>query len=433
MTVADLPSSWSWATLDDVLAPLESGGKLQMGWSPQCESQPALGDEDWGVLKTTAIQPGEFLPAHNKRLPDHLVPRPAIEVRTGDLLLTNAGPRARCGIPSLVRTTRPRLMMSGKMYRFRPDPNVMDARFLEYFLLSSGAQAHIDAMKTGISDSGLNLTQGRFRALPVPVPPLEEQRRIVDSLEDHLSRLDAAVQLISKSVSSMSKLEQLLVENAVAGSGPKRRLDELAGSSGYGTSEKCVQDGPGVAVVRIPNLLSGAIDLSDEKRVQDPRADISRLMLTPGDLLVVRTNGSRDLIGRTAVVQEGVEAAFASYLIRFQLDRTLVHPEWVQAVLSAPTGRRTLESLAASSAGQYNLSLSKLGGVLLPVPSLADQAALLATLNQSLDGLARSREQSSLLSRRTGVLRRSLLAAAFGGGLKATVAIQNQDEELARV
>ena len=91
----------------------------------------------------------------------------------------------------LVRSTPERLMMSGKMYRFRADDR-LEPRFLELWLLSPDAQRQIDAMKTGISDSGLNLTHGRFTRLPVPVPPLDEQRRIVDLLEDHLSRLDAA-------------------------------------------------------------------------------------------------------------------------------------------------------------------------------------------------------------------------------------------------
>ena len=82
-------------------------------------------------------------------------------------------------------------MMSGKMYRLRPNQRI-DPRFLELYLLSDDAQKRIDGMKTGISDSGLNLTHGRFVELPVPVPPLEEQRRIVAILEDHLSHLDAA-------------------------------------------------------------------------------------------------------------------------------------------------------------------------------------------------------------------------------------------------
>jgi len=47
----------------------------------------------------------------------------------------------------------------------------------------------IDRMKTGISDSGLNLTHDRFASLNVPVAPLNEQHRIVTKIEELLSEL----------------------------------------------------------------------------------------------------------------------------------------------------------------------------------------------------------------------------------------------------
>ena len=148
-------------------------------------------------------------------------------------------------------------------------------------------------------------------------------------------------------------------------------LADIAIEARYGTSAKCVANGPGVAVVRIPNLVGGSIDLTDEKRVQDSALDTSGAMLEAGDLLVVRTNGSKDLIGRTAVVQVGVDAAFASYLIRYRLDPEKVSPFWVRLMFEAPSTREALESMAASSAGQFNLGLKKLDTVVLPVPALA--------------------------------------------------------------
>lgn len=159
--------------LGEVLRPLENGRKIQQGWSPQCEKVPA-GDGRWGVLKTTSIQAGTFDGQHNKQLPDGLAPRPELEVQVGDLLITCAGPRARCAVPTLVRATRPRLMMSGKMYRFRPDETLCDPRYLELLLLSPAAQKTLDSLKTGISESGLNLTHGRFTSMLVPIPPIAE-------------------------------------------------------------------------------------------------------------------------------------------------------------------------------------------------------------------------------------------------------------------
>ena len=82
-----------------------------------------------------------------------------------------------------------------------------------------------------------------IRQIPVPLPPVDEQRRIVELLEDHLSRLDAADAYLKS-----SRRRLLAMERSVLGElhrGPTKRLVELAVGSGYGTSERCVVDGLG--------------------------------------------------------------------------------------------------------------------------------------------------------------------------------------------
>jgi len=176
--MSELPKSWCSTEIEHILKPLETGKVIQQGWSPQCEKIPSQ-DNEWGVLKTTAIQEGFFLPKENKKLPEHLEPRSAIEIKSGDILMTCAGPRNRCGVTCFVKETRGRLMMSGKMYRFRTDQEKVSSKYLEAFLLSQEAKFEIDKMKTGISDSGLNLTHGRFKTLSVPIASINEQKRIV--------------------------------------------------------------------------------------------------------------------------------------------------------------------------------------------------------------------------------------------------------------
>lgn len=168
---------------------MQNGKLLGQGWSPQCEKFPSRSDETWGVLKTTAIQPGKFEPEHNKELPKQLNPDPSIEVKTGDLLLTCAGPRNRCGIVCLVRETRPKLMLSGKMYRFRVNEEKILPEFLEMYLLSPKATSAIDKMKTGISDSGLNLTHSKFLKLEIPEISTDIQRKVLAQYEDIIERI----------------------------------------------------------------------------------------------------------------------------------------------------------------------------------------------------------------------------------------------------
>jgi type I restriction enzyme S subunit len=212
-----LPGSWAQSPIGDLLLPMEDGRTLHHGWSPQCEAEPSLAEDEWGVLKTTAIQNGAFMPQHNKRLPSNLSPRPSLEVKPGDIILTCAGPRARCGVPCLVRATRRRLMISGKMYRFRVPEQHIEPRYLEGFLRSSAAQAAIDRMKTGISDSGLNLTHDRFRRLKVPIAPLGEQKRIVAEFEKQFTRLDAAVAALHRVRANLKRYRAAVLNSAVEG------------------------------------------------------------------------------------------------------------------------------------------------------------------------------------------------------------------------
>lgn len=300
----------------------------------------------------------------------------------------------------------------------------LDQRFL-YHLLTSLT----DGLRKGAQGSAQGvITRRALAEIPVPLPPLDGQRRVVDLLEDRLSRLDAAESLV---VTCLRRLMSLR-KSVLAGlhDGDPTPLGELAIDSGYGTSEKCIPDGPGPAVVRIPNLIDGRIDLSDEKRIASAKADVERYRLTPGDLLIVRTNGSVELIGRSAIVQDGVDAAFASYLIRYKLRPDRVIPAWVQAMLSTPQVRAKIESLAASSAGQHNLSLGKLNPLELPVPTLDVQAARLSRFTELEDQANRLRVELSTAQSRGARLRRSLLSAAFSGRLTGDVSDQLVAEEV---
>lgn len=210
------PETWSIAAIDDVLETLNNGNTLQQGWSPQCENFSAA-EGQWGVLKTTAIQDGVFQAEHNKKLPEHLEPRPKVEIMANDILMTCAGPRNRCGVTCLIKRTPEKLMMSGKIYRFRANQALMIPQYLEFFLLARDTKQAIDKMKTGISDSGLNLTHDRFKKLEVPIAPLPEQHRIVAKIEELFSELDKGVENLRTAQQQLKVYRQALLKQAFEG------------------------------------------------------------------------------------------------------------------------------------------------------------------------------------------------------------------------
>lgn len=191
--------------------------ELGQGWSPKCHNEPSTNDEEWGVIKTTAIQNGYFNEKENKKLPASLEPRVKHELKVGDILITRAGPRVRVGVCCLVKKVRPRLINCDKVYRIRLKENLILPEFFEYALNSPKYTLKIEEIKTGISDSGLNLTQNRFLDLEIPLPPLPEQHAIVEEIETRLSVCDKMAQDIDEALEKAEALRQSILKKAFEG------------------------------------------------------------------------------------------------------------------------------------------------------------------------------------------------------------------------
>jgi type I restriction enzyme S subunit len=191
--------------------------RLDQGWSPKCENFPSEDPSIWGVIKTTAIQPVEFLEHENKQLPAHLEPRPRIEISAGEVLVTRAGPRNRVGIACYVRKTRPRLMLADKVYRLAIDPAKADPLYVTYMLNSPDALSIIEAMKSGGSESGLNLTQDKFLGLAIPVPSIPEQTETVRRIETAFGWLDRMAANHATAVRLLPKLDSAILAKAFRG------------------------------------------------------------------------------------------------------------------------------------------------------------------------------------------------------------------------
>ncbi|WP_245184713.1 restriction endonuclease subunit S [Neolewinella antarctica] len=160
---------------------------LSQGWSPKCKRTQRTNENDWAVIKTSAIQAMAFVADQNKELPNNLEPRFQHEIENGDILITRAGPRPRVGVCCKVKTTAVKLINCDKVYRIKVQEDLITGDYFQYVLNSPKLLNALDKIKTGGSDSGLNLTQNRFKKLQIPLPSLPEQQQIVAEIESRFS------------------------------------------------------------------------------------------------------------------------------------------------------------------------------------------------------------------------------------------------------
>jgi type I restriction enzyme S subunit len=206
----DFPTGWCVLNLFQFVL------ELGQGWSPKCENRPAE-DGEWAVIKTTAIQSGDFAPSANKALPKHLPPRRWLALRAGEILITRAGPRSRCGVVCRVRADQPQLMLCDKAYRLVLSESATSSEYVERLLCSPAAMAAIEELKTGINDSGVNITQTAFLQLALPIPSLPEQQEIVRLLDEQFEVIERNESEIDAALRRSEALRQAILKKAFTG------------------------------------------------------------------------------------------------------------------------------------------------------------------------------------------------------------------------
>lgn len=203
--VFDLPQSWQWVNLQELITVMDAG------WSPACSPEPSPSNDDWGVLKTTAVQTLHYKEHENKTLPNIREPKPQYEVKAGDILITRAGPKNRVGVSCLVESTRPRLMISDKIIRFHLVEVGVSERFISLCLNAGPTAEYLESAKSGMAESQMNISQDKLKVAPIPLCPLNEQYRIVAKVDELVLLCDQLEQQTETSIDAHAALVEVLL------------------------------------------------------------------------------------------------------------------------------------------------------------------------------------------------------------------------------
>ncbi len=320
-----------------------------------------------------------------------------LALEQGDVLLNEGGDRDKLGRGWVWEGQIPLCIHQNHVFRARPKANLVDPYYLSYWANTEQARNYF--IKTGKQTTNLaSISKSNLSNLPVPLPPLPEQRRIA-------AILDQAEALRAKRRAALAKLDTLaqsiFIEMFGDPSVNPRNWPQVTMASLFqtppifGTMIPPAVDGGDWLSLRVANIQEWKLDLSDRKNVQLPASMIKRHSVSDGDLLMARAIASQDHLGKCVVAYPGSQKwAFDSHLMRLRFDLNKAEPEFIRSFLRTPGGRQIFLKASRRSAVQFNINTKEIAALKIPAPPVALQREFVSRVC-TLDGLRES-DMSSL-------------------------------------
>ncbi|GAB3491830.1 hypothetical protein GCM10027572_16950 [Flexivirga lutea] len=342
---------------------------------------------------------------------------------SGAVLIGMYGSIGKLGISGIPLTTNQAIAF------VIPGPDV-DTKFLFYYLLSQRRQ--LDAMGKGATQR--NISQTILRPWPVALPDLDEQRRIVEILEDHLSHLDAAADYASTARRRLGSLRRSTLQDLFSRGEKQVPLSRLvdrieAGKSLGGAAAPAADDEWGI--IKVSAMTWGRFRPDENKAIPTERAN-PRYEIHSGDLLVSRAN-TAEYVGASVLVEETVRPRL---LLSDKSLRVVpagdTHPAWLWRTLQTPNARAQISALATGTKDSMrNISQTSLLRVQVPEVGPDEQRSAVQQYSEAEQRWENLESELSRSNARAVSLRRAVLAAAFSGKLTGRHTDDEVIEELA--
>lgn len=336
--------------------------------------------------------------------------------------------------------------------RFKPG---IDPAFAGHFFHSTGYRRFIQARSSGVNIN--NLRYSDLEQLHIPLPPLPEQQRLAAALERHLARLDAGTAALRRVQAKLSRYKIAVIQTAVAGRlVPQNPADEPASQllqrlpAERSTGRDCPQDLPplpegwgwaplaaisdalagyafrsseysaaGFQIVKMGNVGRGKLDLAENPTfIAAVDEKIKKKYLLHRDDILMTLTGTRRKrdYGFVAMVQDEEDLLLNQRVARLRF-RAPLNPHFFLLALQGNYFQNRFFQYETGNVGQGNVRMAAITQEAVPVPPLAEQARIVAAVEQRLAAVERLEAAVETNLKRADPLRQAVLDRAFSGRL----------------
>lgn len=368
------------------------------------------------------------------------------------------------------RWNGPRALLNQRVCKIAPKTNLYNPKLLEVTL-----PGYLRAINENTSSQTVrHLSSRSIAEIPLPLPPFDEQQRIVDKVESLLARLTTSHNHLFKVPQILKAFRQSVLAAACSGRLTEdwrakhpvgesaenllARIDQERATSMKRSRQDSSEDGKltdlpelpelwrwslmgrvaevqggiqkqpkrapkkhAYPYLRVANVLRDRLDLSEIQKMELFDGELETYRLRRNDLLIVEGNGSLTEIGRSALWTGTItDCVHQNHIIRVRARICL--PEYLNIYWNSPIGVGRVKDVAVTTAGLYSLSTKKVGALPAPIAPLEEQQEIVRSVEALFKLADKIEERVAAATKRADKLTQAILAKTFRGELVPTEA-----------
>lgn len=336
--------------------------------------------------------------------------------RAGDFLVAEID--AKIGGFGVVPNELDGAIVSSHYFLFEIDETQLDRRFLDFYIRTPAFRDQVAAQG---STNYAAIRPAHVLTYMIPLPPLDEQRRIVARVEALAGKIEEARGLRRQAVEEAEAFHgSAAAELLKPQEGTELRQIEFLTDVRGG-----IQKGPHriagnnpVRYLTVAHVHRNRISLDNPRFFEVSPEELERWRLQSGDVLIIEGNGSVDQIGRTALFRGEIEnCVHQNHVIRIRPDQTQIDPDFLNTYLNSPTGQDEVQSLSRTTSGLRSLSVGRIKKLKVPLPALSEQRRIVAYLDDLQAKVVSLKRLQAETAAELDALLPALLDRAFSGRL----------------
>ena len=411
-----LPQGWRWVRLGDICEVIR--GVTFQKWQTQLTKAelyiPCLragNIADSLLIHTNLLYVASEVVSREQRL------------QYGDIVMcTSSGSPAVVGKTAVLATD-----WEGTVGAFcaiiRPHSETV-GQLLRYWFRSQAFMKWRDGQARGANIQ--NLRTSEISNLPVPLPPIDEQRRIVARLNEQMAIADRARRATERMVEAIHALPSAILravlpdqdQHLPEGWRWARLGDVCEAIRGvtFKAGQAVILPRQGFVACVTTSAVQAYCDWETRRYIPNECIKSSSQMLRPGDIIVSTAN-SKSLVGKSCLVSDLPEdCAFGAFVTVIRHTHN-VTPEWLLGVLHQEKAKHYFYEASSNTTNISNLRVSDLLGYPIPLPPLDEQRRIVARIDEQMAAAELARRAAEGQAEAAAAVPAALLRSAFAGAL----------------